>query len=68
MKYLIAAGISGFLFLGLHSPTISSNYWHKLLFNKEDTKEQKKREFKVITIIWAIATVIIFLIFTFTAD
>ena len=65
MKYLIATGLSGLLFLGMHGTTYTSNYWHKVLFNNEDTKEKKKKEFKINTILWAIGTVIIFVVAVF---
>ena len=66
MKYFIAIGISGLLFLGLHGTSFTSNYWHKVLFNYEDTKEKKKKEFKINTILWAIGTIIIFIVAVFS--
>jgi len=60
MKYLIASGLSGLLFLGMHSPTMTANFWQKVLHNKEETKDKKKREYKLNNIIWAIGTIIIF--------
>ena len=68
MKYIIAAILSGALFLGLHSPAITINSWDKVLYNREKPKEKRKREFKIITIIWAILTVAMFVYVAFFVD
>ena len=68
MKYLAAAGLSAMLFLGLNRPTLDINFWHKLLYNKEDTREQKKKEFNINAIIWAAATIVIFVFIIFFID
>ncbi|MDR3288340.1 MAG: hypothetical protein LBT22_02815 [Peptococcaceae bacterium] len=60
MKYFQVLALSAMLFLGLISPSIGVNFWQKLLYNQEDTKEQKKKDFKISIILWAIGTIAMF--------
>lgn len=68
MKYLGALAISAMLFLGMVSPSMNINFWHKLLYNKEETKEKKKKDFKISIIIWAILTAALFIFVIFFVD
>jgi uncharacterized membrane protein SpoIIM required for sporulation len=60
VKYFQVLALSAMLFLGLISPSIGVNFWQKLLYNQEDTKEQKKKDFKISIILWAIGTIAMF--------
>jgi len=68
MKYLAASGLSAMFFLGIISPTVDANFWQKLLYKREDTKEQKKKEYKITIIIWALFTIVVFVFVTFFID
>lgn len=65
MKFLIILALSALLFLGIIGRPISVNYWQKRLYNKEATEEEKKKDFIIGIILWAILTfgLIIFVIF-----
>jgi len=66
MRYLLALILSGMLFLGINGPSMEVHFWRKVINKKEVTKEQKKKEFKLNRIIWAIGTIIIFAVFIIT--
>ena|GEM_PF-5098727 len=65
MKYLIALALSAIMFLCFLSPVIGIRVWHKILYDKEDTPEQKKKDFKRCVILWAIGTIIILVLTIF---
>jgi len=68
MKYLLPSILSGMLFLGINGPSMEVHFWRKVINKKEATKEQKKREFRINTIIWAIGTIVLFVFFILFAD
>ena len=68
MKYLAASVISAMVFFAMFTPAINVNFWQKLLYNKEDAKEKKKKEYKAYIIIWAVFTVVEFIYITFFYD
>jgi len=68
MKYLLALALSGMIFLGMIGPPITIRFWHKLLYNKEETKEQKKRDYKIGIAIWAVLTISLFIYVAFFVD
>ncbi len=49
------------MFLGtMLSPPITLNFWHKMLYDKEDTKEKKIRDLKFGLSVWLFLSVILF--------
>ncbi len=60
MKYIGALVISTMLFLGLIGPSLSIDFWHKLLYNKSTAKAKKKKDFRVVMIIWIALTLALF--------
>ena len=68
IKYLMALVISAMFFIGMIAPSISINFWHKLLYDKVDTKKQKKKDFKISLVIWSIFTIALFIYVVFFVD
>ena len=68
MKYLYGLGFSVILFLGMISPSIEIRFWHKLLYNKEESKEEIKKDYKTSIILWAVLTIALYIFLIFFID
>jgi len=49
-------------------PSITINTWQKLLYDKEPTEKEKKKDFRVGIVLWAILTFVVFVITIFFVD
>ena len=68
MRYLYALAASVLLFLAMIGPSITINTWQKLLYDKEPTEKEKKKDFRVGIVLWAILTFVVFVITIFFVD
>jgi len=68
MKYLYGLGFSAIIFLGMIGPSINIRIGQKLLYGKEDTKEEIKKDYRVSIVLWAILTIALYIFLIFFTD
>ena len=65
-RLFIIIGFSAVLYLALVSPSITIDFWKKVLHKKEPSKESKNKDCVILLILWALLTgVLAFVVFAF---
>ena len=65
-RLFIIIGFSAVLYLALVSPSITIDFWQKVLHKKEPSKESKNKDRVIMLILWALLTgVLAFVVFAF---
>jgi hypothetical protein len=65
IKYIGALVISVLFLLGLVGPSMTIDFWHKMLYGKEESKEKKKKDYKLVFILWGVLTISLFVFVIF---